>query len=120
MADFGGRYRQVRLLGTGGMGEVWLALDEELGGRPVAIKRMHSRMLADAEDVARFQREMRLAARMQHPNIMSLFTTGADNGVPFMVMEYLEGRDLGKVPRVMGADEVARVGRDTCAALQYA
>lgn len=120
VADFGGRYRQVRLLGTGGMGEVWLALDEELGERPVAIKRMHSRMLADAEDVARFQREMRLAARMQHPNIMTLFTTGTDNGVPFMVMEYLEGQDLGKTPRAWGADEVARVGRDTCAALQYA
>ncbi len=89
------------------MGEVWLALDEELGERPVAIKRMHSRMLADGEGVARFQREMRLAARMQHPNIMTLFTTGTDNGVPFMVMEYLEGQDLGKTPRAWGADEVA-------------
>jgi serine/threonine protein kinase len=120
MGDFGGRYRQVRLLGTGGMGEVWLALDEELGERPVAIKRMHSRMLADAEDVARFQREMRLAARMQHPNIMTLFTTGTDNGIPFMVMEYLEGQDLGKTSRIRGAAETARVGRDTCAALEYA
>lgn len=120
MADFGGRYRQVRLLGTGGMGEVWLALDEELDERPVAIKRMHSRMLADAEDVARFQREMRLAARMQHPNIMTLFTTGTDNGVPFMVMEYLEGQDLGKASRTWSADEAARIGRDTCAALEYA
>jgi eukaryotic-like serine/threonine-protein kinase len=120
MADFGGRYRQVRLLGTGGMGEVWLALDEELGERPVAIKRMHSRMLADAEDVARFQREMRLAARMQHPNIMTLFTTGTDNGIPFMVMEYLEGQDLGKASRIWSAAEAARVGRDTCAALEYA
>jgi len=118
MADFGGRYRQVRLLGTGGMGEVWLALDEELGGRPVAIKRMHSRMLADAEDAARFQREMRLAARMQHPNIMTLFTTGTDNGIPFMVMEYLEGQDLGKSSRIRSAAEAARVGRDTCAALE--
>ena len=54
----------------GGMGEVRLAVDEELDERPVAIKRMHPRMLADAEDVARFQREMRTAARMQHPNIM--------------------------------------------------
>jgi hypothetical protein len=120
MADFGGRYRQVRLLGTGGMGEVWLALDEELGERPVAIKRMHSRMLADAEDVARFQREMRLAARMQHPNVMTLFTTGTDNGIPFMVMEYLEGQDLGKASRIWSAAEAARVGRDTCAALEYA
>ena len=120
MADFGGRYRQVRLLGTGGMGEVWLALDEELGERPVAIKRMHSRMLADAEDVARFQREMRLAARMQHPNIMTLFTTGTDHGIPFMVMEYLEGQDLGKASRIWSAAEAARVGRDTCAALEYA
>lgn len=50
----------------GGMGEVRIALDE----RPVAIKRMHPRMQADAEDVAWFQREMRTAARMQHPNIM--------------------------------------------------
>jgi hypothetical protein len=120
MADFGGRYRQVRLLGTGGMGEVWLAFDEELAERPVAIKRMHSRMLADAEDVARFQREMRLAARMQHPNIMTLFTTGTDNGIPFMVMEYLEGQDLGKASRIWSAVEAARVGRDTCAALEYA
>ena len=120
MADFGGRYRQVRLLGTGGMGEVWLALDEELGERPVAIKRMHSRMLADAEDVARFQREMRLAARMQHPNIMTLFTTGTDNGIPFMVMEYLEGQDLGKASRIWSAADAARIGRDACAALGYA
>ena len=120
MADFGGRYRQVRLLGAGGMGEVWLALDEELGGRPVAIKRMHPQMLADAGDVARFQREMRLAARMQHPNITTLFTTGADNGIPFMVMEYLEGQDLGKSSRTWGAAETARVGRDMCAALAYA
>ncbi len=120
MADFGGRYRQIRLLGTGGMGEVWLALDEELGERPVAIKRMHSRMLADAEDVARFQREMRLAARMQHPNIMTLFTTGTDNGLPFMVMEYLEGQDLAKASRSWNAEQAARIGRDTCAALEYA
>jgi eukaryotic-like serine/threonine-protein kinase len=120
MADFGGRYRQVRLLGAGGMGEVWLALDEELGERPVAIKRMHPRTLTDAEDVARFQREMRLAARMQHPNITTVFTTGTDNGIPFMVMEYLQGQDLGKASRVQSAAEAARIGRDTCAALAYA
>jgi serine/threonine protein kinase len=102
------------------MGEVWLAWDEELGDRLVAIKVMHSRMLADADDVARFQREMRLASRMQHQNIMTVFTTGSDNGVPFMVMEYLEGSDLGKLPPYLGTEEVARIGRETCAALAYA
>jgi sugar lactone lactonase YvrE len=120
VADFGGRYRRVKLLGAGGMGEVWLALDEELGDRPVAIKVMQSRMLASAEDVARFQREMRLASWMQHPNIMTVFTTGTDSGIPFMVMEYLQGRDLSKAPPNRDPGHVARIGRDTCAALAYA
>jgi Protein kinase domain len=120
VADFGRRYQLIRLLGAGGMGEVWLANDQELYDRPVAIKMMHSRMLADAEDVARFQREMRLASRMQHPNIMTVFTSGNHNGVPFMVMEYLEGQDLGKVPPGHRADEVVRIGRQTCMALAYA
>jgi WD40 repeat protein len=102
------------------MGEVWLAYDKDLDGRPVAIKKMHPHMLADAEDMARFQRELRIAARMQHPNIMTMFTTGNDNGVPFMVMEYLEGSDLGKVPPGWPADEVARIGREACSALAYA
>jgi eukaryotic-like serine/threonine-protein kinase len=120
MADFGGRYRLVRRLGVGGMGEVWLAHDEELGDRLVAIKLMHSRMLGDPDDVARFQREMRLASRMQHPNIMTVFTTGSHDGAPFMVMEYLQGSDLGKLPSGFTADEVARIGRETCSALAYA
>jgi len=119
MADFGGRYRRVRLLGSGGMGEVWLALDERLD-RPVAIKIMHSQMLANPQDAARFQREMRLAARMQHPNIMTVFTTETDHGVPFMVMEYLQGTDLSKAPPDRNAARAARIGRDACAALAYA
>jgi serine/threonine-protein kinase len=128
MADFGGRYRLGKLLGAGGMGEVWLAYDEDLGDRPVAIKVMRPGLLAEPEDVARFQREMRLAARMQHANIMTVYTTGANDRVPFMVLEYLEGRDLsravardaGKPPAVLGPKRVARIGRDTCAALAYA
>ena len=120
VADLGGRYRLVRRLGVGGMGEVWLAADEALDDRPVAIKLMRSEMLADAVDVARFQREMRLASRMNHPNIMTVFTTGTDNGVPFMVMEYLEGSDLSRTPSSWRPDDVARIGRETCAALAYA
>ena len=120
MADLGGRYRLVRRLGAGGMGEVWLAADEALDDRPVAIKLMRPEMLADAQDGARFQREMRLASRMNHPNIMTVFTTGTDNGVPFMVMEYLEGSDLSRMTSSWSADDVARIGRETCAALAYA
>ncbi len=120
MADFGGRYRLDRRLGVGGMGEVWLAYDEDLDDRPVAIKVMRSRMLADDDDLARFQREMRLASRMHHPNVMTVFTTGSDRGVPFMVMEYLQGSDLGKMPEGWSFDEIARIGRQTCAALAYA
>ena len=77
-------------------------------------------MLADDADLARFQREMRLTSRMQHPNIMTVFTTGSDHGVPFMVTEYLQGSDLGKMPTGWSADEIARIGRETCMALAYA
>jgi serine/threonine protein kinase len=120
VADFGGRYRLDRRLGAGGMGEVWLAYDEDLDDRPVAIKVMRPRMLADDDDLARFQREMQLASRMQHPNIMTVFTTGSDRGVPFMVMEYLQGSDLGKMPVGWSFDEIARIGKQTCLALAYA
>jgi eukaryotic-like serine/threonine-protein kinase len=119
MGDFGGRYRRVKLLGEGGMGEVWLAIDEELGRR-VAIKIMRSHMLADQEGLRRFQREMRLTSQMNHPNIMLVLTSGIDHGIPFMVTEYLEGHDLRNVPAGWGASESARIGRETCAALAYA
>ena len=120
MTDFGGRYRLDRRLGAGGMGEVWLAYDEELGDRPVAIKMMRSAMLSAPADLARFQREMRLASRMQHANIMTVFTTGSHQGVPFMVMEYLQGSDLGKLSAGWSHDEVVRIGMETCSALAYA
>src|SRR5271154_5514049 len=120
MGDFGERYQRVRLLGEGGMGEVWLALDEQLGGRQVAIKLMRSPMLADQEGMRRFQREMQLTSQLSHPNIMLVLTSGTDHGIPFMVMEYLEGHDLRKVPPGLGSSEVARIGRETCAALAYA
>jgi serine/threonine protein kinase len=115
-----GRYRKERLLGQGGMGEVWLARDEELGGRPVAIKLMRSATLASAQGRERFEREMRLTARMRHENITTVYTTGTEDGLPFMVMEYLQGQDLGKQALSLGISEVARIGRDICSALAYA
>jgi serine/threonine-protein kinase len=102
------------------MGEVWLAHDEELAGRPVAIKIMHKHMLPNADDVARFEREMRFAAMMDHPNIVTVYTTGTWAEAPFMVMEYLRGHDLEQALPGGDAEHVAGIGRDVCTGLAYA
>ncbi|TVZ04276.1 serine/threonine protein kinase [Trebonia kvetii] len=120
MGNFDGRYQMIGRLGEGGMGEVWLAHDEQLDNRPVAIKIMRAQLLSSAEDAARFDREMRLAAQMQHPNIVTVFTTGTFGGAPYMVMEYLEGHDLSRVPPAGGVDQAVAIGRETCGALAYA
>jgi serine/threonine-protein kinase len=120
VGNFGERYQIIGRLGEGGMGEVWLAHDELLGNRPVAIKIMRTQMLPGGEDAARFDREMRLAAQMQHPNVVMVFTTGTFNGAPYMVMEYLEGHDLAKVPPAAGLEQIVTIGRETCGALAYA
>ena len=119
MTKFGERYELVRRVGSGGMAEVWLAHDEELADRPVAIKIMHKHMLPNEDDVARFEREMRFAALMHHPNIVTVYTTGTCDGAPFLVMEYLRGHDLEKAPPA-DAGRVAGIGRDVCHALAYA
>jgi serine/threonine protein kinase len=120
VANFGGRYELIRRIGSGGMGEVWLAHDEELANRPVAIKIMHQHMLPNVSDVARFEREMRFAAMMDHPNIVTVYTTGTCDGAPFMVMEYLRGQDLEKAAPGGAVERVTGIGRDICAALAYA
>jgi hypothetical protein len=120
VTKFGDRYELIRLIGAGGMGEVWLAHDEELAGRPVAIKIMHRHMLPNADDVARFEREMRFAAMMDHPNIVTVYTTGTWEQAPFMVMEYLRGQDLEQAPPGGDAGHIARIGQDVCNGLAYA
>ena len=97
MAEFGERYELIRRVGAGGMAEVWLAHDEDspTAGRD---KIMHKHMLPNEDDVARFEREMRFAALMAHPNIVTVYTTGTCDGAPFLVMEYLRGHDLEKAP----------------------
>src|ERR1700722_16087191 len=102
------------------MGEVWLAHDVQLAGRPVAIKIMHKHMMPNEEDVARFEREARIAAVMDHPNIVTVYTTGDYDGAPFMVMEYLRGQDLERAQPDGDAARIAAIGRDVCAALAYA
>jgi beta-lactam-binding protein with PASTA domain len=88
-----GRYRLSRKLGSGGMADVWLADDEELGRR-VAVKILHERYANDAQFVERFRREATHAAGLSHPNIVSIYDRGEADGSYYIVMEYVEGRTL--------------------------
>jgi serine/threonine-protein kinase len=117
-----GRYRVTRLLGRGGMSAVWLARDDVLD-RDVAVKMLHIRRLESAEAVERFEREARTLASLAHPGIVMVIDRGDDHGRPFIVFEYVRGRDLreriaeeGRLPL---ADALAITGQ-VADALEYA
>ena len=88
-----GPYEIVEPLGAGGMGEVYRARDTRLG-RDVAIKVLPSHLSSDANLKVRFEREARAISSLSHPNICTLHDVGSQNGVDFLVMEYLEGETL--------------------------
>src|SRR5256714_3162368 len=90
---FDGRYPVVRKLGTGGMANVYLAEDQELGRR-VAIKLLDDRHAADDSFIERFRREAKNAAGLSHPNIVSIYDRGEAEGTYYIAMEYLAGRSL--------------------------
>jgi len=90
---FDGRYKIIRKLGTGGMADVYLAEDSELGRR-VAIKILNDRHAADDQFVERFRREAKNAAGLSHPNIVSIYDRGEAEGTYYIAMEYLDGRSL--------------------------
>ena len=88
-----GRYEILRKLARGGMATVYLATDRRLT-RTVAVKVMHDNLGSDQDFVSRFDREARAAARLSHPNVVSVFDQGIDAGRPYMVMEFVEGSTL--------------------------
>ena len=88
-----GSYQILTLLGAGGMGEVYRARDTELG-REVAIKVLPEAFTEDQERLARFEREARLLASLNHPNIATLYGLERSEGIPFLVMELVEGETL--------------------------
>src|SRR5918998_1095649 len=90
---FHGRYRIVRKLGSGGMANVYLAEDEELGRR-VAIKILNDRHANDESFVERFRREAKHAAGLSHPNIVSIYDRGEAEGTYYIAMEFLDGKSL--------------------------
>jgi serine/threonine-protein kinase len=119
---FAARYRITRKLGGGGMADVYLAEDQELGRR-VAVKILHERYANDEQFVERFRREATNAAGLSHPNIVSIYDRGETNGSYFIVMEYVEGRTLKELIRTLGPCPISRAiayTRQILAALRYA
>jgi eukaryotic-like serine/threonine-protein kinase len=116
-----GRYELSRLLGRGGMAEVWAARDHTLS-REVAVKILLDRFLDDATFTRRFQDEARHVARLNHPNLVGVYDTGTDQGQPYIVMELVEGRSLQQVLAAGGVheDRALQIVGQVCAALAYA
>src|SRR5438034_9076872 len=85
-------YRILSKIGAGGMGEVYLAQDTKLD-RKVAIKFLPERLVADEQARKRLVREARAAAKLDHPNICSIYEVGEDDGRSFIVMQYVEGEE---------------------------
>jgi serine/threonine-protein kinase len=106
----GGRYEVGAVIGRGGMGEVRAGLDRRLD-RAVAIKLLRPDMAHQPDVRHRFEDEARLAARLAHPNVVAVFDTGEEAGVPYLVMERLSGRTL--------ADEI-EAGPMDCDAVRIA
>jgi beta-lactam-binding protein with PASTA domain/predicted Ser/Thr protein kinase len=93
-----GRYSLESVLGQGGMAEVYLGTDQVLG-RQIAVKVLGSQFSRDSSFVARFRREAQSAASLNHPNVVSVFDTGSDDGTHFIVMEYVQGKTLSQLIR---------------------
>ena len=119
---YGGRYAIIERVGTGGMAEVYRARDELLG-REVAVKVLSERFGRDRSFVERFRREAQAAANLNHPNIVSLFDYGSDDGTYFIVMEFIDGSSLSDIIRREGAlmpERAAEIASDVAKALERA
>jgi len=106
-----GHYRITDRIGEGGMGVVYLAHDERLD-RDVAVKVLHAHVDQDADRLARFEREAKAVAKLDHPNILAIHDFGADQGVTYAVTELLEGKNLRQSIRASGMpwQKVAETG----------
>ena len=114
-------YEITSHLGSGGMGEVYQATDSKLG-RSVAIKLLPEAFTHDSERVARFEREARVLASLNHPNIAAIYGLEESGGRKFLVMELVAGETLaerikrGPIP----VDEALRIAKQICEALEAA
>ncbi|PWT71837.1 MAG: hypothetical protein C5B46_07685 [Proteobacteria bacterium] len=119
-----GRYELSDELGKGAMGVVYKAVDPNIG-RPIALKTMrvdlHGADMADM--LRRFQNEARAAGALNHPNIVTIYDAGEDQGVFYIAMEYIPGQTLQQVLQqmhVLSAEQIVNIGSQICAGLDYA
>ena len=117
-----GRFDILAEIGQGAMGTVYKAHDTVLD-RLVALKTVTPSLLGSVDTVARFQREARAAARLQHPNIVTIYDLGQADGVLYIAMELLEGMDLSKAmaePGRLAREQQLRIVVEICRGLDYA
>src|SRR5579864_2444213 len=118
----GNRYRLISEIARGGMAAVWRAEDTLLD-RQVAVKLLHPQFATDPEFLERFRREARAAARLSHPNIVPIYDVGEDNGIPYIVMELVEGgnlKDRIRAAAPLADAEIRAIGAALAATLDYA
>ncbi len=96
-----GNYELHEPVGRGGMGVIYRAVQRSLG-RTVALKRMHENLAADPEFSVRFEREARIAATLNHPNVVRVFDFGRDNDVCYLTMEWVDGPSLSMLLESQG------------------
>jgi serine/threonine-protein kinase len=116
------RYRIEELLGRGGMGVVYRVEHVRIG-KIMAMKLLHGALACEKDVVKRFKREAEAASKLDHPNTVQVFDFGQSEGLMYLVMEYLSGRDLGQVIKHEGPLPFARVARITaqvCASVAQA
>ena len=119
------RYEVLSLVGTGGMGEVWKAVDREMLGMAVAVKVLPPVLAHNKRSIEALRREAVISLRLSHPSVCRLHTFHSDGDTKFLVMEYLEGRTLEALlderpGRKLGLAETVAIAKQVAEALEHA
>jgi len=111
-----GSYKIEKLLGAGGMGEVYLGRDTKLD-RTIALKILPWQFLTDADRLERFQREARALSSLNHPNLVTIYEVGEFNGLHFIAMEFVDGQTLSSLREKLSLKELLSIVAQVAEAL---